>query len=148
RSDVPERTMIVREVAGVEHLDTRIVLTVEGGNGGGATSGLSSFRRSEPETEVVHLDRIEGRIRGGIGEGSVEDGRRGSGAGSDGEGFDIEAADEAAKALAILVRLDVALMPGHAKGRFGNLQDEEVEFGLGRQTRNGDLHDFHGTNRG
>jgi hypothetical protein len=43
---------------------------------------------------------------------------------------------------AILVGLDVALIPGDPKWRFGDLDHKEIEFGLGWQALNRYFHDF------
>ena len=59
---VPQRSVIVSKVAGVQNLRARIVLAVERRNRGRATRGHRGLRRVKPETEVVHLDGIEGRI--------------------------------------------------------------------------------------
>src|SRR5204863_6033022 len=49
-------------------------------------------------------------------------------------GFDAKAADEVAIADAIVVGLDVALIPGETEGRRRNLNDEEIEICVRRQT--------------
>jgi hypothetical protein len=49
-------------------------------------------------------------------------------AGRDDERLDAEAPDEALAPVPGVVGLDVALVPGQAKGRVWNLDDEEVEL--------------------
>ncbi len=58
------------------------------------------------------------------------------------ERLDVEAADEALAPVAAGVRLDVALVPRHAKWWVGELGDEEVEVGVGRQAVHGDVHNL------
>ena len=48
---------------------------------------------------------------------------------------------------AVPVGGEVALVPRHAKGRFRNLQHEEIEVCVGRQALDADVHDFDGSRR-
>src|SRR5215468_9212147 len=56
------------------------------------------------------------------------------------EGLDAEAADEHATAPPELIGFDITLIPGHAKGHVGHLDDEEVEVRVGRQAAHFDEH--------
>src|SRR5262245_19154741 len=103
--------MIVGEVAGVEDLDASIVLTIECRYSSGATGGLGSLRRTEPQSEVVHLDWIERRVQTGIRKRTVEHHRRRRAALREGERLDAEPADELLMPPPVLIGLNVALVP-------------------------------------
>src|SRR6478609_3059438 len=61
-SHIPQRPMVVGEVAGIENLGTGVMLAIEGSRVGRASRVSGSLRRIEPNAEMVHLYRIEGRV--------------------------------------------------------------------------------------
>src|SRR4051794_36820903 len=106
--DVPERTVIVREVGGIQHLQARIVLAIEWRLRRRATRALCRLERIKPQSEVVHLNRIEGRIQGGTRNYAVvENGRRRRGPLRERKRLDTEAAHELGMAAPAPVSRDV-----------------------------------------
>src|SRR5215470_16949169 len=87
---MPQWSLIVWEVAGVQNLNAGIVLTIEGSDGGRTPGRPSRFRRAKPKTEVIHLYRVEGGIQACIGKWSIEDNRRWRGAGRNGKRLNTE----------------------------------------------------------
>src|SRR5207237_5438067 len=118
------------KVAGVEHLNAGVMRAVERRYRGGATGFSCVSRIIEPHAEVVHLNRIEGRVDAGVRERSAEHNGRRRGAGSVGKGFDAENSDELLAAFAVLVGLDIVRMPGKAKLRVGHLQNQGSNMGM------------------
>src|SRR5215475_814011 len=49
------------------------------------------------------------------------------------ERLDVKAPHETLVSFPLVIALDVALIPGQAKGAIGNLDDKEIEFRIGRQ---------------
>src|SRR5262249_3601715 len=112
---LPQGPLEVWEVAGAEHLDARIMLTVEPGHCIGALSRRSRIWRTEPQPKVECVDWLSRRVLVSIGERwlIMDEGRRlvPRGLRHD-ECLDAEAADEQLGALSISVGLDVTLIPG------------------------------------
>src|SRR5262249_32100108 len=60
RIHIPQRAVVVGEIAGIEDLQAGIVLTIEEGRCGGTSSTRGCLRRPKPQSEMIHLNRIEG----------------------------------------------------------------------------------------
>ena len=74
--NIPQRAVVIGEVGGVQHLQARIVLAIEWRLCGRATRILRRLEGIKPQSEMVHLNGIEGGIQGGIRDDSVvENGR-------------------------------------------------------------------------
>src|SRR5262245_2066452 len=98
-----------------------------------ATRILCRRKRAKPQSEMVHLNRIEGRVHGGVRNHSVvENGWRRRATLRERERLHTEAAHELGMAAAGFVSGNVALIPRHAKVRLRNLKHEEIEIGIGR----------------
>src|SRR5262252_3840535 len=115
--------MIVGEVAGVKHLDPRVVLAIERRRGWGTARILSGLRRAEPQPEMGHLNGVKRRIRTGVRERPFEHHRGRRGVLRDRECLDAKAADEALMTVSISVGFDVTLIPSDSERRFRNLDD-------------------------
>src|ERR1051326_948255 len=66
RVDVPQRSVVVREIAGVQNLESGVMLAVEESLSGRAAHRDGSGRRTEPQTQVIHLNGIERRGETGV----------------------------------------------------------------------------------
>src|SRR5512140_1475773 len=96
---VDHRPLVIGEVARIEHLEPRIVLSVERSNGGRASRVLGILRIVEPQPQMVLLDRVEGRVETGVRKRATEHDRSRSAAWSDTERLNAEPADEMLGAL-------------------------------------------------
>src|SRR5262252_11113563 len=132
--------MVVGKVAGVQDLKAGIVLTVEGRHCRGTACRLRGFRRAEPEAKMVHLYRVKWGVQAGIRKWSIENNRGRRTARRHGERLDTEPANEHLMAAPVFIGLDVALIPGDAKRRLGDLDDKQIELRFGRQSLHGDVH--------
>jgi hypothetical protein len=65
--------LIIREVAGIQDLDAGVVIAIERRDVRRASNLSDSGVRIEPQSEMVHLDRVKGRVQARIGEWSVID---------------------------------------------------------------------------
>ena len=63
------------------------------------------------------------------------------------KGLYTKAADKVPNACSVAVGRDVALVPGHAKGGIGKLDDEEIESRIWRQSAYLHVHRFDGAER-
>ncbi|MGH7061769.1 MAG: hypothetical protein ACREFH_15380 [Stellaceae bacterium] len=90
---------------------------------------------------MIELDRPGLRVLGGIRERRIFEDDRGRGrARGDKKRLSAEAADKIGHPLTLFSGLDVTLIPGEAKGRGRNLDQEDVEFRIGRQAEDFDVH--------
>src|SRR5262249_13888988 len=87
RSHIPKGAVVVGEIAGVENLKTGIVFTVEERLTGGTAGVGGGLRRVKPQSEVIHLNRIERRVQSGVIGKNI---RRSSAALRKGKSLDIE----------------------------------------------------------
>ena len=92
---------------------------------------LSVRRRVEPQAQVIHLQGRRGGIHARIREWAAEHHGSRCGARCDGERLDPEDPADVLKRVAMLVGLNVSLIPGHAKLGLRHLEDKKVERGLG-----------------
>jgi hypothetical protein len=99
--------MVVGEVAGVQNLDASIVLTIEGCESSWAACRLGHYRRAKPETKVVHLYWIEGRVQASVWEWSIDDDWSRIGSRCDCKSLDTEAAHELLMSSTMFVSFDV-----------------------------------------
>jgi hypothetical protein len=125
--------VVGRVIAGIQDLNPGIVLAVKRRNRRGTTRCLGRRRRAKPKAEVVHLYRVERRVQARIRKRSIEHDRGWCAARRHCKRLNAEAANELPVASSILVGFDVALVPGDSKRSFGDLDDKEVELGVGRQ---------------
>ena len=117
--------MIGREVPRAEHLEACRMVTVEP-CGYGRTTRRHIQRRVEPQAQMIRVNRLRRRILTGIGERRlIVDDRRRPAALRDDEGLQVEAADEDLLAASVTIRLDIALIPGEAEGRVGELEPKK-----------------------
>ena len=129
--DKPQRSLVGSVLAGAQGLDPGRVIAIEWRDGVGAVGLGCILRRVEPETEMERMHRIGRGVAIRVWKRSlVMNDRRPGGAGRDDEGLDAEPADERADPDTVLVGLNVALIPGQAEGRIGDLDHEKVEFGI------------------
>jgi hypothetical protein len=111
RRNLDQRSSEIREFAGIEDLDTRVALPVEGG--GARRAGLRSVGRGiEPEAQVVSMDPSRHRTQRSIRKSVVEYDRSLNTGQRNNKGLDAETADEPAVALSVPIGLDVPLVPG------------------------------------
>src|SRR5579859_595447 len=129
RRDVRKRASVIREVAGVQHLNTGVLFAIERRDNRVvlimprlAAQFGRYFGVIEPEAEVILMGCREGCRA----------------AGRDGECLDIEDAAHAHAAVAVTVCLQIALIPGDAKGLVGKLDDKEVIASVGGQAADAD----------
>ena len=148
RRDSPQRSLIIAEMGGVQHLETSVMCAVERSHNGWAACRRRSMGRSEPQSQVVHLDRVKWRIESRIRERPVEHARRCRGSGRHGEGLVAEAADERLAALSKVIGLDPALKRGHAERCARYLGDEQSKLGVGWQPGDADVHMLNESDRG
>jgi hypothetical protein len=59
--NVPQRAMTIVKIAGVQYLDTGLVITVERSDRVGASSGSRIVRGVKPHAQMIQLDRRGGR---------------------------------------------------------------------------------------
>src|SRR5579885_589957 len=123
RGHMREWASVVREVAGVEDLNPSVLLAVEGCDDRAGLARLAAelerhVRIIEPETQVILMCSAEGRRRA---------------AGGDGECLDIEDTAHAHAAFAVVIRFQVALIPGDTERRLGKLGYKQIVAGIGRQ---------------
>ncbi len=137
--ELPQRASVIREVRGVQHLNPRVVLAVEGRHRSRAPGILSVRERVEPQAQMIHLEWSRGGIHARIRERAREDQRSRSAVRCDGERLDAEDSPDVLKRVAILIGLDVSLIPGHPKRRLRSLEHKEVEAGLRGQTMRRDV---------
>src|SRR5215472_17035498 len=117
--NMPQGSKVIREIGGlgIEHLNASVVLPVESSNGARTASILCVLRRVEPQAQMVSMDRFSCRtrrpIRIPIGRHIVKHYRRWHVTWRlrHDEGLNIEPADEPLMANAILVGLDITLVP-------------------------------------
>src|SRR6478735_8834083 len=139
-----QRAGRVGELSGVEDLDSGVVLPVEGGRVA-RVPGLDGVgRRVEPDADVEGVDRAERRVARVVRRGRGVHRRGGGRLRSDGERLLLEPADVLLVGNAVAVGLEVALVPRHPERCVGDLDDERVELGVGRQTTRGDAHPLDG----
>ena len=120
--------MVVGEVAGIQNLKAGVVLPIERRVVRRAARLPGVSRRVKPETEMVHLDRVEGRIQAGIRHHSTgEHYWRRRRTLCERERLHVESTDKLLMAAAVFVGDDVTLIPGDPKRRFRNLKDKEIE---------------------
>src|SRR3954471_1678073 len=124
RLDEEQRALEIGEVAGVEHLNAGVVVAVERRHIGRASGVGGVERRVEPQAEMEGVDRIRDRVLVRIGKRTAVDDRRGDAALRDDERLFVEAADKTRMALAVLIGLDVALVPRQPERRAWLLNDE------------------------
>jgi hypothetical protein len=119
------------------------VITTETRRGVRTAGRGRGIGRAEPESEVIGVDRLGRGTLVRIRERRliVHDGRRlAAGRLRDDERLGAEDALEALVPFAVVVRLDVALVPGETERRRRQLEHEEVELGVRRQPRDVDVH--------
>ena len=111
---MPKRSKVVRKIACIEYLDSSIVLPVKRSHGIFGTCLRRVLRVVEPQTQVVKLDRISDGIHRGIRKRWVVEHERSVGGRClrNDESLDTEPTDEPFMTDAILVGLNIALVPG------------------------------------
>src|SRR5437016_4701222 len=113
--------LVIRVVAGIEHLDARVVLAIErrhrpwASRLGGVVWGVEP----QPEMEGMHRPRLGVRI--GIRNRAVVEHRCGGLAWRHNEGLLIEAPRKISHPVAMVIRLNIALVPGQAEGSLRDL---------------------------
>ncbi len=120
RIDSGKRTCVIREIAGIEHLDACLLVTIEWGDARAGCARLATeIERhlwiSEPQAQVILVRRGEG------GGGTT---RR------EGECLHIEDASHLYTAMPPSIGHQVTLIPRDAKGFVGNLDDEKGVLGV------------------
>src|SRR5215204_800008 len=127
------------EVARAKCLDARFVVTIERRDGGRATRSLGFLWGAEPQAKMVGVHRGEGwvllrvkvvHLRG------VHDAR------SKHEQLFAEDPSGAHLTLALVVGLEVCLVPGDAKGAVRLLGDEQLELRVLGRIFESDIHDL------
>jgi hypothetical protein len=120
---------------------------VERGVGTGTACLCGVIRRIEPKAEVIELHGIDLhggcclRDEGGRARKYVRRGRRWDTVRKN-ESLDIEPADEIADTGASVIGVNIADIPGEPERRLWNLNREQVEVGVRRQTMNDDFKIF------
>ena len=126
------------------------MLAIEPSHGVRAAGRDGSIRRSEPEPEVERVDRLRRRVLVRVRERRLimHDGGRLVPRGlRDDERLDVEASPESLVPFAVLVSLDVALIPGQTERGRGQLKHEEIEFRVRRQPRDVYVHPLYRAER-
>jgi hypothetical protein len=132
RLQSPQWSLVVREVRRVQHLNAGIVLAIEWRHRLWAAGVLGVCRRVEPEAQMVGLHGVSCRIPSGIGEWRiVEDEGCRSNSGGDDECLDAEASPEVLHSVAVVVCLEVSLIPRQSERSLGTWITKKLKSVLG-----------------
>src|SRR5919112_5779713 len=123
--DLAQGSFQVGEVAGAKRLDARLVITIELRDGGRAARILGFLWAAEPQPKMEGVHRLEGRVLLGV---KFVHLRRFDAARSKHEELFTEDASGAHLTVALVVGLEVCLVPGNAKGAVRLLGDEQLEL--------------------
>ena len=108
----PQWSLVGIKIRRVQDLNTGIVFAIKGRHRGWTTVVLRVLVRVEPKTQMVSLYRVGRRVCRCIREWRiVEDCRCRRGALGKDEGLDIETSPEMFYGLALMIRLNVSLIP-------------------------------------
>ena len=127
------------EVARAKRLDARTVVTIERRDGGRATRSLGFLWGAEPQPKMEGVHRVKGRVRLGV---KVVHLRRVHAARSNSEQLFAEDASGAHLTLAVVVGIEVCLVPGDAKGAVRLLGYEQLELRVLGRMVDTDIHDL------
>src|SRR6266700_1473459 len=116
-------TGIIREIGRVQHLNTRMLLTVERRDDRCLCPWLTAKLEGnlwiiEPETQMILMSGLEGCGRAT---------RR------DGKGLHIKDAAYSRATLSLSIGLHIGLVPGDTKRLIGQFDHKEIEAGVGRK---------------
>src|SRR5215208_3961168 len=127
------------EIAGAKRLDARTVVTVKRRDGVRAASILGFLWGAEPQPKMEGVHWLELRVLLGV---KVVHLRRFHDARSKREQLFAEDASGAHLTLALVVGLEVCLVPGDAKGAVRLLGDEQLELRVLGRMVDSDIHDL------
>src|SRR5215510_946585 len=135
--EIPQRALIIRETARVEHLDPGGVVAIEGSHIIWTPDTRCIGRRIKPQANVIGMDRRcdRGILAAGSRVFLVHRLRHYSLTGRDDEGLDAEPADKIPDTASVDIGLDVALIPRQTKRFIWHLNDKEVIVGLWPQPK-------------
>lgn len=123
--NVQQRPVIIREIAGVQDLDTCVVVAVEGGDSAGAASLNRVGGVGKPDSEMVGLDRGWTRIKN--------------------EGLIVQDTGNVENSSSFSIGCQVALVPSWDKRRIGGGDYKEGEVGIRRKFEGFHVHVLHRT---
>jgi hypothetical protein len=137
--DLAQGSVQVGEVARAKRLDASTVVTIERRDGGRATRSLGFLWAAEPQSKMEGVHRVKGRVRLGV---KVVHLRRVHAARSNSEQLFAEDASGAHLTLAVVVGIEVCLVPGDAKGAVRLLGYEQLELRVLWRMVDTDIHDL------
>jgi hypothetical protein len=123
--NVQQRPVIIREIAGVQDLDTCVVVAVERGDSAGAASLNRVGGVGKPDSEMVGLDRGWTRIKN--------------------EGLIVQDTGNVENSSSFSIGCQVALVPSWDKRRIGGGDYKEGEVGVRRKFEGFHVHVLHRT---
>ena len=122
--------MAVREVRGIQHLNTCLMVAVERRRRGRAVGRCSIVGVGEPQSHVINLNRSGGWIAGRV---VGKHGRRWRRARRVNERLAAEDAGEISDSMAAIIRDNVALIPNQPERRVGDLKEKRRELRVCRK---------------
>src|SRR5262249_51372769 len=108
-------TVEVRKIARTQCLDAGSVVSIERSHGAGTSRRRGGGGGAKPQADVIGVNRSRGWVRVCVRNGRSVHDRGWTAARGDDEGFNAEAADEIRNSPSIVVRCEVALIPGQAE---------------------------------